>query len=157
MVGRKNSKIQGMLLINYFAFGAVKLIICGFLLIFLFWYIPVFYRVQLQKQFEQKTRQAVENAKHQWEKQQRQEISKSCDNAVKRQQEVWANERQEHLSALEKLKHELATVKKEYTITIDRLKREVSEEKNKSQYRFKRRDSRDYATQVSCITLLRKH
>ncbi|XP_078356059.1 uncharacterized protein LOC144640863 isoform X2 [Oculina patagonica] len=106
-------------------------------------------RAQLEKQYEQKTRQAVDNARFQWEKQQRQEISKSREDAGKRQQEFWANERRENLSALEKLKHELATVKKEYAITIDKLKREVSEERKKTQYSFKRRDSRDYATQTA--------
>ena len=70
---------------------------------------------------------------------------------MKRQQEIWATEREENLSALEKVKHELATVKKEYGITVDKLKRELTEEKKKTQYSFKRRDSRDYATQVSCV------
>lgn len=107
-----------------------------------------FYRAQLVKQYEQKTRQAVENARLLWQEQQQQEISKTCDDAVKRQRELWMNERRENLSALEKLKHELGTVKKEYAITLDKLKREVSEEKKKTQYNFKRRDSRDYATQV---------
>lgn len=106
------------------------------------------YRAQLVKQYEQKTRQAVENARLQWQEQQQQEISKTCDDAVKRQRELWMNERRENLSALEKLKHELAMVKKEYAVTLDKLKREVSEEKKKTQYNFKRRDSRDYATQV---------
>lgn len=96
----------------------------------------------------------VENARRQWEKQQQQEISKSCDDAVKRQQEIWAIERGENLSVLEKVKHELATVKKEYAMTVDKLKRELTEERKKTQYSFERRDSRDYATQVSCVTSL---
>ena len=90
----------------------------------------------------------MENARIQWEKQQRQEISKSSDDALKRQQELWANERRENLSALEQMKHELSAVKKEYAIAIEKLKREILEEKKKTQYGFKRRDSRDYATQV---------
>ena len=93
----------------------------------------------------------MEHARLRWEKQQRQEKSKSCDDALKRQQELLTNERRENLSALEKLKHELATVKKEYAITIEKLKRELAEERKKAQYSFKRRDSRDYATQVPCI------
>lgn len=109
-------------------------------------------RIHLQKQCEQKTRQAVENARRQLEKQQRQEISKSCDDVVKRQQEIWATERADNLSALEKVKQELATVKKEYAITVEKLKRELADEKKKAPYSFKRRDSRDYATQVSCVT-----
>ena len=116
------------------------------------WCEPISCRIQLQKQCEQKTRQAVENARRQWEKQQRQEISKSCDDVVKRQQEIWATERADNLSALEKVKQELATVKKEYAITVEKLKRELADEKKKAPYSFKRRDSRDYATQVSCVT-----
>ena len=53
---------------------------------------------------------------------------------------------------MEKVKHELAAVKKEYAVTVDKLKRELTEEKKKTQSSFKRRDSRDYATQVSCVT-----
>lgn len=94
----------------------------------------------------------MENARRQWEKQQRQEISKSCDDVVKRQQEIWATERADNLSALEKVKQELATVKKDYAITVEKLKRELADEKKKAPYSFKRRDSRDYATQVSCVT-----
>lgn len=75
---------------------------------------------------------------------------------MKRQQEIWATERGENLSALEKVKHELAMVKKEYAMTIDKLKRELMEEKKKTKYSFKRRDSRDYATQVSYVTSLQK-
>lgn len=71
---------------------------------------------------------------------------------MKRQQETWATERGDNLSALEKVKHELAAVKKEYTMTVDKLKRELTDEKRKTQNSFKRRDSRDYATQVSCVT-----
>ena len=54
------------------------------------------------------------------------------------------------MTALEKVKHELAAVKKEYAMTVDKLKRELTEEKRKT--KNKRRDSRDYATQVSCVT-----
>ena len=71
---------------------------------------------------------------------------------MKRQQEIWAAERGDNLLALEKVKHELATVKKEYAITVDKLKRELTEEKKKTQNILKRRDSRDYATQVSYVT-----
>jgi len=140
--------MRGVLLIQHFVYCF------GFLWQALNWTVSC--RIQLQKQYEQRTRQAVENARRQWEKQQRQEISKSCDDAVKRQQELWATERGQNLSALEKVKHELATVKKEYAMTVDKLKRELTEEKKKTKYSFKRRDSRDYATQVSCFTSLQK-
>ena len=71
---------------------------------------------------------------------------------MKRQQDIWAAERGDNSLALEKVKHELATVKKEYAITVDKLKRELTEEKKKTQNILKRRDSRDYATQVSYVT-----
>lgn len=92
----------------------------------------------------------MENARLEWETQQRQETSKQCEDAVKRQQEIWANERRENLSALERLKHELATVKKEYGITIEKLKRELAEERKKTQHGFKRQDSRSDASEVIC-------
>ena len=107
----------------------------------------VFCRVQLEKQHEQKVRQALETARCEWEKQQRQESTKQGEE-VKRQQELWAKERRENQSALEKLKRELATAKKEYSITTDNLKRELFEERKKTQYISKRRDSRNDASQV---------
>ena len=67
---------------------------------------------------------------------------------MKRQQELWTKERRENQSALEKLKHELATVKKEYSTTTDKLKRELFEERKKTQNSSKRRDSRNDAAQV---------
>ncbi|PFX29611.1 Centrosomal protein of 152 kDa [Stylophora pistillata] len=103
---------------------------------------------RLEKQYEQKARKAVENARIQWEKQQQQEISKSNEDAVKRQQELRENERRENLSTRENMKHELASVKKEYAMVIEKLKREIAEEKKKSQYNMKRRDSRDNAAQT---------
>ena len=115
------------------------------------WYPFLVNRAQLEKQYEQKARQAVGNARSQWEKQQGQESSKQCEDALKKQQEVWANERRENKSALEKLKHELATVKKEYGITIEKLKRALTEERKKAQHSLKHRDSRNDAPQVpSC-------
>ena len=36
------------------------------------------------------------------------------------------------MTALEKVKHELAAVKKEYAMTVDKLKRELTEEKRKT-------------------------
>lgn len=107
----------------------------------------VFCRVQLEKQHEQKVRQALETARCEWEKQQRQESTKEGEE-VKRQQELWAKERQESQSALEKLKRELATAKKEYSIATDKLKRELFEERKKTQYISKRRDSRNDSSQV---------
>lgn len=68
---------------------------------------------------------------------------------MKRQQELWANERRENLSTMENMKHELATVKKEYAMAIEKLKREMAVEKKKTQHSMKRRDSRDIAAQVS--------
>ena len=67
---------------------------------------------------------------------------------MKRQQELWTKERRENQSALEKLKRELATLKKEYSTTTDKLKRELFEERKKTQYSSKRRDSRNDASQV---------
>lgn len=68
---------------------------------------------------------------------------------MKRQQELWANERRENLSTMENMKHELAAVKKEYAMAIEKVKREMAEEKKKTQHSMKRRDSRDIAAQVS--------
>ena len=68
---------------------------------------------------------------------------------MKRQQELWANERRENLSTMENMKQELAAVKKEYAMAIEKLKREMAEEKKKTQHSMKRRDSRDIAAQVS--------
>ena len=110
--------------------------------------LQILFRARLEKQYEQKARKAVENARIQWEKQQQQEISKSNEDAVKRQQELRENERRENLSTRENMKHELASVKKEYAMVIEKLKREIAEEKKKSQYNMKRRDSRDNAAQV---------
>ena len=107
----------------------------------------IFCRVQLEKQHEQKVRQALETARCEWETQQRQESTKQGEE-VKRQQELWTKERRQNQSALEKLKRELATVKKEYSTTTDKLKRELLEEKKKTQYSSKRRDSRNDASQV---------
>lgn len=68
---------------------------------------------------------------------------------MKRQQELWANERRENLSTMENMKQELAAVKKEYAMATEKLKKEIAEEKKKTQYSMKRRDSRDIAAQVS--------
>ena len=68
---------------------------------------------------------------------------------MKRQQELWANERRENLSTMENMKQELAAVKKEYAMAIEKLKREMAEEKKNTQHSMKRRDSRDIAAQVS--------
>ena len=125
------------------------MVVHGELLTISVYYWFVVYRVQLEKQFEEKARKAVENARLQWEGQQRQETNKQCEDAVQRQQELWANERRENQTALERVKHELATVKKEYGITIEKLRRGLAEERKKTKYNLKRQDSRTDAAQVS--------
>lgn len=101
----------------------------------------------LENQFEQKTRQALENARLKWGEEQRNETTKQCQDAVKRQQELWASERREKQSALERTKHELATVKKEYGIAIQKLKTELIEERKKTTH-HRRQDSRMDAAEV---------
>ena len=90
----------------------------------------------------------MENARLQWEEQKRQETIKQCEDAVQRQQELWANERRENQTALERVKRELATVKKEYGITIEKLRRGLAEERKRAKYNLKSHDSRTDATQV---------
>ena len=62
---------------------------------------------------------------------------------------MWTNERRENRSALERVTHELATMKKEYGIVIEKLKRELVEERKKSKHQFHRQRSKTHTDQVS--------
>ena len=96
----------------------------------------------------------MEKAKRQWEERHRQETSRQCEDAIKRQQEMWTNERRENRSALERVTHELATMKKEYGMVIEKLKRELVEERKKSKHQFHRQRSKTHTDQVTTMKFL---
>lgn len=106
-------------------------------------------RVHLENEYEQKTRQALEKARVQWEEHQRQETNRQCEDAMKRERELWTNEKRENRSALEKVTRELTAVKKEYGSIIEKLKRELGEEKRKSQDRCQRQHSKTDTAQTA--------
>lgn len=64
---------------------------------------------------------------------------------------MWTNERRENRSALERVTHELATMKKEYGMVIEKLKRELVEERKKSKHQFHRQRSKTHTDQVTAM------
>lgn len=67
---------------------------------------------------------------------------------------MWTNERRENRSSLERVTRELAMMKKEYGMIIEKLKRELAEERKKLQHQFHRQRSKTHTDQVTEMKFL---
>lgn len=67
---------------------------------------------------------------------------------------MWTNERPENRSALERVTRELVMMKKEYGIIIEKLKRELAEERKKLQHQSHRQRSNAHTDQVTEMKFL---